>query len=372
MRGIIYTIIITVLLFLTTGCGSLKAPSPANIRTLKPDVYIDSTRSNPNRPARAFAGHYRGIMIDALAHLDPPTDEVISKRKLQDIIEAFHEEKIAHLIIGPVPNEGHMLSRLSDSTLGGRIRKALKAMDSQRVHLYCGSDYTSNWLENAFERGYENHEFNEVLEKLERDLDDPDCIGMGEIGLYHFNKTGNQHVLTYAPTFKPFLEIIGRIAAKGKWVNLHIEPVTPDGESYENSAFGSVAMLYQKYPDLKLILSHTAMTSPSNLKRLFHRYPNLMVTFKPIKNHRKWKNLEPITNSKGQLYEDWAALFETMPERFLVGTDTKFGRYGHSHDQANYDKRVLQMRKILGSINLEAAKKIAYQNAIRIFGDKLL
>lgn len=363
----IYSIVLTGLLFLVTGCSS----SPTNIHTLVPDIYIDSTRSVANRPARPFDGRYRGKIIDALTHLDPPKDEIISEQKLRDIVEAFHGVNVSHILIGPVPNEGHILSRLSDPTLGRRIRKALKTMDSNRVHLYCGSDYTSNWLEKAYKHGYEKSEFNEVINKLARDLDDSDCIGMGEIGMYHFNKTGNQHVLEYAPTFKPFLEIIGRIAAKGKWVNLHIEPVTPEGESYENSAFGGVAMLFKQNPDLKLILSHTAMTSPANLKRLFQRYPNLMVTFKPIKKHHKWKNLEPITNSRGQLYDDWANLFEAMSERFLVGSDAKFGRYGDSHDQANYDKRIKQIRRILGSINPEAAEQIAYKNAIRIFGNRL-
>ena len=90
-----------------------------------------------------------------------------------------------------------------------------------------------------------------------------------------------------------------------------------------------------------------------------------MMNIKIIKKHHWWKNLEPITNTQGELYEDWAELFEEMPERFMVGTDMHFGRKGVPIQ--NYRKKIKQMRKVLGVLKPEAARMIAYENAKRIF-----
>ena len=38
---------------------------------------------------------------------------------------------------------------------------------------------------------------------------------------------------------------------------------------------------------LKLILSHTAMTNPENLRTILKTYPGIMVNFKPIQKHNK-------------------------------------------------------------------------------------
>ncbi len=82
---------------------------------------------------------------------------------------------------------------------------------------------------------------------------------------------------------------------------------------------------------------------------------------------------EPITNPEGLLYNDWAELFEEMPDRFRVGTDEKFGRI-HKEKHApegvqiiKYEEDIKHMRSILGSINSDAAELIAYQNAERVF-----
>jgi len=63
-------------------------------------------------------------------------------------------------------------------------------------------------------------------------------------------------------------------------------------------------------------------------------------------------------------------LFEEMPERFMLGTDEKFGRLRggvHAAKGQKYEKSLQRMRKILGSLRPEAAELIAYKNAERIF-----
>ena len=59
-----------------------------------------------------------------------------------------------------------------------------------------------------------------------------------------------------------------------------------------------------------------------------------------------------------------------MPERFMVGTDEKFGRLRRGVEAAEgkkYYRHIRRMRKILGSLSPEAAELIAYKNAKKIF-----
>ena len=360
---------------------SPPTPTPTPVTTPTPETInpdpdlppagfiIDYTRSDLNRPVREPGEEYTGPIFDTHAHLDPPSSGNINEDLLNGIIESVASAGVVSIIVMPVPNEGMMTS----SSLGTEQRIMLRQIGGDKVKVFCGSEYVSNWLHDIYRSGYDESELSEVLDRLSEDIDNPECSGVGEIGLYHFNKTGKQNVIEYPPTFDPFLKIIGLIAKRGIWLDLHAEPVDPDGKSYEDQVFGGLELLFQKYPNLNLILSHTAMTNPTNVRRILETYPNIIMNFKPITNHNKWRNLEPITNSEGLLYNDWAELFEEMPDRFMVGTDEKFGRI-HKEKHATervqvikYEEDIKHMRSILGSINSNAAELIAYQNAERIF-----
>ena len=108
------------------------------------------------------------------------------------------------------------------------------------------------------------------------------------------------------------------------------------------------------------------MTNPTNARRLLETYPNLMMNFKIVRSHGGWRNLEPITDRKGNIFEDWASLFEEFPDRFLVGSDAKFGREEFS--TRKYGKEIQRLRRLLGVLHKMAADMIAHGNARRIFG----
>ncbi len=355
------------LLFLVFECVPSKNIKP-NPNLPPPEFKIEPGRSDLNRSVREYKEKYRGPIIDVHAHLDPPESGMIRKVFIQELARAIDNADVDSVVIMPVPNEGQMKPK--GRWNGAEQRKMLQQIGGDKIKLFCGSEYISNWLDGAYRHGYSESDLNNVLNKLSQNLDDPECLGIGEIGLYHFNKTGKQHIIEYPPAFEPFLKIIGRIVKKGKWVDLHAEPINPAGKSYENQVFGGLALLFQKHPKLKLILSHTAMTNPTNVHRILKAYPNIMMNFKPIRKHHLWRNLEPITNSKGRLYNDWAMLFEEMPERFMLGTDEKFGRFRsgvHTAKGQKYEKSIKRMRKILGSLRPGAAELIAYKNAEKIF-----
>ena len=197
-----------------------------------PGFELDQTRSDPGRPVRKFKKPYQGPIFDSHAHLDPPRmnkGNLVEAETAGDVVKSMRKAGVDRIIIMPVPNEGQMGGSLD----GAKYRKKLLKKGRGIVYRFCGSKYITNWLHDAYHNGYKSSDLDRVLEKLSKDLGDSKCRGIGEIGLYHFNKTGKQNVISYPPNFEPFLEIVGRIAEKGAWLDFHAEPVDPTGKSYE-------------------------------------------------------------------------------------------------------------------------------------------
>lgn len=343
------------------GCktsGSINSTDlDTNIPIPRPVFEVEKERSNPDRATRISLEQYRGPIIDAHVHLDPPSDGHINDAYLKEILEVVGETGVKTIIFMPTPNEG----RRHNHEIGVKQKKKLFELDRQRIGLFCGSNYITYWLHKAFRNGYKKEELNVILKRLSKDLDSNEYMGVGEIGIYHFRKHGNQKVIQYPPNFEPFLRIMKLISEKQMWLDIHAEPVDPNGKSFEEQIFGGIELLYRLNPKLKLILSHTGMTNPLNARRILLKYPNLMMNIKIEKKHQRWRNLEPVVNPEGELYEDWAKLFNEMPERFMIGTDAKFGR--KSFKMKKYNKLIKQMRRMLGTLNPNAAKLIAYENA---------
>jgi len=199
----------------------------------------------------------------------------------------------------------------------------------------------------------------------------------------------------YPPSFEPFLEMVRLVVSQKMWLTLHAEPVDEDGRSYEKEIFGGLELMYRHNPDLKIILAHTGMTTARKARELLKKYPGMMMDVvmenemggsqerkckNPVvainadgerydweyqKAHSARKNLKKAVNSRGKLYEDWSQLFTEIPERFLVGTDARFGHPGW--DVKIYFGLIRRVRRILGALDAKAAQLIAYENAQKIF-----
>ncbi|MFC1492229.1 amidohydrolase family protein [Nitrospinota bacterium] len=316
-------------------------------------------RSDLSRPARPFDGRYSGPIIDTHSHVMNRTED-----GLQSILPWMDRTGVERLILLPTPNEGLFRDREENA----QDRRRFLELAGGRGGRLCGSDYLTNWMDAAHHSGYEEAELEKRLRWLREELDSGTCLGVGEIGPYHFEKKPGQAVIEFPLNFEPMLAVAGIAAEKGVWLDLHTEPVTHDGRSVEDALFGGIALLYQRFPNLKLILSHTGMTNPKNARALLETYPNLMMNLKMVRpgGNLKWDHLEPISNADDELYEDWARLMEEMPGRFMIGTDSRFGTPQYAGKR--YGKNIQKLRRILGSLDPRAADLIAHGNARRIFG----
>jgi hypothetical protein len=135
-------------------------------------------------------------------------------------------------------------------------------MALDNVRLFTGSNYMTYWLHQVCHGEKVSDNLDDVLAQLSEDISSGDYSGVGEIGVLHFAKRPGQSVIAFQPNFAPFLDIVEEVAKHDLWLDLHIEPVDPDGVSYEDWAFGGLQLLLDRNPTLKVLYSHTAMTNP--------------------------------------------------------------------------------------------------------------
>ena len=348
---------------LVLALGLLAFPALAVDKLVlpSPPFELERTRSDPDRPARPHAKRFKGQIHDTHVHLDPPHSGK-PPTDLDEILAVSLKNDVTRLTIMPTPNEG----RMGKDGSGAKLRRTLlekSAGSGVQVDVRCASEYLSVWMDEKAKPS--KAESDRRFARLESDLAGGICKGVGEFGLFHFQKWGHQAVIDYAPRFEGFLRMVSIVAAHDMWLDLHAETVEPKGKSREDEVFGLIALLFQRHPSLKLILAHTAMTNPKNAEALLRAYPGVMFNLKLVTNHSKWRNLEPICTERGELYEDWAQLMEVMPDRFMIGTDAKFGR--PRSPTRKYRKAIKGVRKALGSLGIDAARMIAWDNAERVF-----
>ena len=327
--------------------------------------------SDSSRIVRPFRKAYKGPIIDTHAHLSGGNPSGIY---IQEMAGAVNKSTVDGLILMPAPNSGKKDSK------GDRVKiiHHLTAKTSGRVKAFCGSNYTNYWMFEASKHGFSESKFNKLRQRLSIDLKSKDCLGYGEIAIRHYDKYGEtanrkaQPVLVVPYNFAPLHAFLSIANDLGNPIDLHIEPMTRRGESYESAWIQEIEDLSRRYQNLILILSHTGMTRSDNLRKIMVRYPNVFTNIKLITQSMGWKNLEPPNNPESKaFYEDWAQLFEDMPKRFMVGSDYKFFKKRTKSGRKSvkgYEKTINDYRKVLGSLSKAAAEAVAYKNAKNIFG----
>jgi len=342
-----------------------RLPEPGSRQGLElalppPGFALDTTPARLDRPTRAGGEEYQGPLIDTHVHLL----RGLAKGGVARVLTQMEKAGVEGMVVLPTPNEGLFRDREANA----KARRQIVAAGAGRVSRLCGSTYLTRWMAAAYVQGYSDDDLADRLGRLRRDLESGGCSGIGEIGPYHFAKKPGMAVIHFPLNFTPMLELARLAAAERVWLDLHAEPKSPTGDSYEQELFGGIELLFREAPGLKLILSHTGMTSAVNARRLLAAYPNLMMNLKIVRPGRKlqWDHLGPIVDENGRLFEDWARLMEEMPDRFMVGTDARFGtpQYG----KGRYRKTIRAIRRLLGSLDPQAARMIGAENARRVFG----
>jgi len=214
--------------------------------------------------------------------------------------------------------------------------------------------------------GYAAQSFlNEAEEKLKAG----GYVGLGEFILRHydysnFGRQGGGEV--EIPVDSELMHRIARLAARyGVPVLFHAEAEPP--------VAAQVRRLLDAEPGTTFIWAHNCgRNSASEIRALLARYPRLICDLGAMAAPGKkgygtyWPRRTPwihlIEDGRGRLEPEMARLFDDLADRFLIGMDA-----AHTPALRNYGIRVDRFRLLLSQLKTSTARKLAYENAERIF-----
>jgi predicted TIM-barrel fold metal-dependent hydrolase len=204
------------------------------------------------------------------------------------------------------------------------------------------------------------------------------AIGFGELSIEHFSLPQSPvKDYEYAPADSPLMLLLADIAAEHNVpIDLHMEALPQDVPAPADlkppnppQLHGNIAALERLLahnPRAKLIWAHAGSDNvgyrtPDLNRRLLQAHPNLYMEIKfdpgfPGKD-------PPIVD--GKLKPEWLKLYSDFPDRFIIGSDQHFDPLA-SVPLARAQQNAL----LLGQLPDGLRKKIATENALRIYGSE--
>lgn len=197
------------------------------------------------------------------------------------------------------------------------------------------------------------------LEGLEQELRAGRFRGIGEL----FVNNLSSHPPTLQPTRYPAdSPLMGRLLALAATyqapLSIHMDADPAAVEELER-----LLALDRKG---SVIWAHCGFwADPSLVQKLMTQHPNLFCELSYRDDRldrpfiRRWARNLPITEFERRVKPDWKVLLEEYSDRFLIGTDTD--------NPGEYQSVIDFFRAVLAQLTPEAAGRIAYENAQRIF-----
>ncbi len=118
----------------------------------------------------------------------------------------------------------------------------------------------------------------------------------------------------------------------------------------------TITVMLRSYPKLTCDLAGMAVPFPK---------PYGWGTFGTIagREYKPGSHVTRVQNNDGTINPSMRDLFETFPDRFIIGTDT-----AHPFAYSRYADMVAAFRRLLSQLKPETARKIGYDNAERLYG----
>ena len=161
----------------------------------------------------------------------------------------------------------------------------------------------------------------------------------------YYRGIGEGHIYGKAAAGEQVKRIVNFAVEKELWLHMHCDEE-------------ALLLLFGHNPKVRIIWAHTGFsTPPERVRELMDNYPALMGEL----SYRGG-----ITERGGNLSADWRALFGSHSQRFLLGSDTWINERWFS-----YDGIMKTYREWLVQLPQDQARRIAHENAERLFGGKV-
>lgn len=246
-------------------------------------------------------------LFDAHLHYSRPAWDAFPPRLVLSILAAAG---VKRALVSSTPDDGTLRLYQADP---GRVVPILRPYRD-------GSD-AAGWSRSEEVLAY-------VSERIKRGV----YKGIGEFHLWNEEDAGS-----------PQIKRLARLAVERGAV-LHV-----------HSGAAPVRALFAHAPEVKILWAHAGMSEPPEaVRELLDKHPSLWteISFRA-------GDIAP----GGKLDPAWRALFMRHQDRFLFGTDTYT-----AERWSRYKELVAEHRAWLQQLPREAAERIAYRNAVRLFG----
>jgi Tat protein secretion system quality control protein TatD with DNase activity len=345
------------ILFNGTCCLDVNNDSrcDTNLTCEKPNILFNGTcckdLNNDSRCDMNVTSN--ATFVDVHAHITP------DNMPLDDVLKLMKMEGIDKMVIMEPPATGS-----DDASEEYGIPEASEEYPDNFISLYGGE--AKAMLESEADSKdiseEDSHAFGKLLEDA---METKKYRGFGEIGLRHFGHGDNEegYDLTI-PCDHPLMLIMSDIAAKYKVpIDVHMEAT--------DETIAGLAKLLDYNENTTIIWDHagwsnTGKATPEVLGKLMKDHPNLYSSIKLRKPETEEMAAVSILDQNGTIKKDWLKLFTDYPDRFMIGTDIKFG-FG---DDSNNTQLIEMHRDFLGQLPQEIAKKIGTENGGAVFGKK--
>ena len=131
--------------------------------------------------------------------------------------------------------------------------------------------------------------------------------------------------------------------------------------------------LYSAWPDQVFLLPHMGFASAAQLDEFMSRHPNLYaLTSKKERLMGNFSDPDKLAKTGGSMLDgrtlrpEWRTLLIKFQDRILFATDPHMKKLWKRYGEAVADQRL-----ILGQLSREAAEKIAYKNAERLYRESV-
>ena len=245
---------------------------------------------------------------------------------------------------------------------GGRaIREKYRQVMGNRFIAFGGQSTLNSIYLKYGVKGLEdadNRMFRSLMNTLEDDFASGKLKGVGEIFGNNSKTNPNPKVRRKtqidAPTYREVLDLVEKYNGA---MSIHVQ--------MDNDSIEQLEILADHNPNGNIIWAHCGNNSYAYevqevLEKHQNIYCDLAARHSPkLKDKviRKRPHQEIFTEYN--LNDDWRELIEDMPDRFMVGTDTK--------TETHYDEGIDNIRNgLLANLSQATAEKVAYKNALRL------
>lgn len=216
------------------------------------------------------------------------------------------------------------------------------------------------------------------LEQKAQEILAKGALGFGELTAEHFSLGGPTHPYESAPPDHPLFLLLADIAARhGVPIDIHMEAIpeemalpeglsSPPNPNVLRPNIAAFERLLSHNRNAKIIWAHvgwdnTGRRTAKLMGDLLGRHPNLYMSFKVGRDSRPENR--PVQRQRGLLPE-WVELIRTFPDRFVIGSD-QF--YLAPRAPQRFPRHPEATIGILAGLPPDLARKVAYENARRIF-----